>query len=340
MEQLKKDIAKFHGGFEDLIISLHKVFLDVKSKIKSEKTTNSALESGKNGLAELDRLIDQCMKNLSENQNLQEDLMQFLVSYRPRLENEINLIEDSLKNPTNYEETPQDDELNQILQDAETEILRTIQDEKDKMEQIKMLQMKKQSESEYFESQKIFEQQEQMREAFKIYEKQQQEQKKNSWLNDDEIQNLRDKRRNQSPLETNFNLDTTNNWCSPFGNIDNDNDTNNVDNKDDTDNISPKSDTEDDDEQTNENYENDQEIANRLLFQFLGIPVENQNNDNEKDKNKNDEENEEIKTEESNSETNQNEEKKIEENQEESNNSNRTDLNVSNEKVGVNVSTE
>lgn len=344
MEQLKKDIAEFHVGFEDLLVSLHKAFLDIKSKIKSEKLINKTLESGKSRLAELDKLIDQCMQNLSENEDLQEDLMQFLVSYRPRLENEINLIEDSIKNPADYEETvQQDDELSQMLKEAEAEILRTIQDEKDKMEQLKIQQIKKQTEDELVENQRLFEQQEQMRQALKNYENQQKEQQKNSWLQEGEFQSYIETKRKNHSQENKFNFDTTDNWSFQ----DDDNENANTNDKDE----------EDEEETTNDSYENEQELANQLLFQFLGIPIENQYIESEMNENvdekkesenaeeKNQIENEKIKNEENQTEKNKN--KENEENQTESNTNkeneeikNEENQTESNEKTDIVVSTE
>lgn len=282
MEQLKKDIAKFHGGFENMLVSLHKTFLDSKSKIISDKIIKNSLQSGKTSLNELDRLIEQCLMCLSENQDLQDDLTQLLVSYRPRLENEINLIEDSIKTPAAYEDTNHNDEIDQMLQDAEADILRMVQEEKDKIEQIKNQQIKKQSENEYLESQRVFEQQQQMMEAMKNYEKQQQEFQKNSWLNEGELQSFLDmKKKNQTSNATNIDLNTDDNWCLPEEY--NNNNNNNDDKKDE----SPKLPTNEEEEESTKNIENDQEIANRLLFKFLGLPTENLNNDNENEGNQN-----------------------------------------------------
>ena len=316
MEKLKSDISKYRGGFENLMVSLHKVYLDVNSKVKSAQYFDSAIKSGKNGLMELDRLIAECMKNLSENEDLQEDLMQLLVSYRPRLENEINLIEDAIKNPTDYADVIHDDELDQVLQDAQAELLEMLQDENERIEMAKREQMRKKSEIEQLENQRLFEQQQQMKDFFKNYQRQQQDQQepqKNSWLQEGELQSFHEMKRKNFGNQPNFGLDNFNNFNSKANSNNNNNNYNNDIYKD----AFPIF-TEKEEENTDNSYQNEQEIANRLLSQFLGVQIGDQGEETQKEETQKEEsQNEETQNEESQNEETQKEETQKEETQKE-----------------------
>ncbi|OHT09112.1 hypothetical protein TRFO_04723 [Tritrichomonas foetus] len=136
MEQLQKDVAGFTGHFDELLLSLHKAFLDAQLKFKTEQFYQNALKAGDDGLTEIDRLIGECMKYL-DNEGIQNDMTELLVSYRPRLEGEIACLKEAINGPKVEEKLIIDDEFNETVNNAELEILALIQKEQEKIEKIK-----------------------------------------------------------------------------------------------------------------------------------------------------------------------------------------------------------
>ena len=139
MHQIQKDFAGFIGHFDEFVVSIHKGIIDAQSKSKNDQYFDDILKFGENKLKEADSIIELCMKFLGDNgdDEISSILLQMLVSYRPRLEGELNLLKDALKGPKVDEQLFVDSKFEKMLDSAQLEMLEFIQQRKDYIEQLK-----------------------------------------------------------------------------------------------------------------------------------------------------------------------------------------------------------
>lgn len=140
MDKTRSDLNQFYSKYNATILEIHQATLDAQSNLNSEKSTQGPLTKGLNLLTEIDKLIAQCIPLLSTEPSINDDFMQLLVSNKPRLENEINLLNDAIKNPHSIEYNIfHDDELDQQIDGVEAEILEQIKLEKEKQNQLQKM---------------------------------------------------------------------------------------------------------------------------------------------------------------------------------------------------------
>lgn len=118
MDQILQEIKDFTNGFSDLMVSLHKSFLGLQMKdLKCEKEATLAIKNGFEALAKCDKIINYFVVNPTSDPELQQVFMQFMVSFKPQIYQEIQVIKEELLLPDEERDAHYEKAINDMFKD-------------------------------------------------------------------------------------------------------------------------------------------------------------------------------------------------------------------------------
>lgn len=118
MDQILQEIKDFTNGFSDLMVSLHKSFLGLQMKdLKCEKEATLAIKNGFEALAKCDKIINYFIVNPTSDPELQQVFMQFMVSFKPQIYQEIQVIKEELLLPDEERDAHYEKAINDMFKD-------------------------------------------------------------------------------------------------------------------------------------------------------------------------------------------------------------------------------
>ncbi|KAH0789158.1 hypothetical protein GPJ56_006911 [Histomonas meleagridis] len=138
MEDLRKKIASFKTDYNDFLVELTSVTTDLRiGSSPSPKKITEILKKANEYIETIDNLIGLSMQYASTDSDLQSSFIELMVSYRPRLECEMNQLQFAKEHPSAPNEDLYNHEFDVLTNGHGDEILREISRETEKIKRLK-----------------------------------------------------------------------------------------------------------------------------------------------------------------------------------------------------------